>query len=55
MDISFAFPAAVSLAGAALYLIASAPKVVEIGRLLFFAGLLVFLLHFAGRAALHIG
>ena len=55
MDISFAISIAVMIAGLILYFIAAPPKPCEVGRLMFFAGLLAALLKFAGRAALHIG
>lgn len=35
----------VALVGAALYVISTNPKVIEIGRLMFATGLLAFLLH----------
>lgn len=55
MDISLALSVAALVAGVVLYFVAKAPKPMEIGRLMFFAGLLASLLRFAGHAALHIG
>ncbi len=43
---------AVALAGCLVYAFATNPKLVEIGKLSFFAGLLAFLLEF--RTALHL-
>jgi len=53
MNISVALSIAVMLAGLILYLVAAPPKPQEVGRLMFFAGLLVSLLRFAGVATLH--
>jgi hypothetical protein len=44
--ISIVLSALVSLAGVLIYAFAANPKLVEIGRLAFFAGLLAFLLLF---------
>lgn len=55
MDISIALPFLVAVAGLALFVFASGAKSVEVGRLMFFGGLLAGLLRFAGHAALHIG
>lgn len=55
MDISFALSIAVLIAGLVIYLVVKEGKAVEVGRLMFFAGLLVTLLRFGGHAALHVG
>lgn len=55
MDLYFALSVVVMVAGLILYLVAAPPKPQEIGRLMFFAGLLVALLRFAGHASLRIG
>lgn len=55
MDISLAISVAVMIAGLVLFLVSSAAKPMKIGRIMFFAGLLVALLKFAGRASLHVG
>lgn len=44
----------VALIGLALFFFVKGPEGKEAGRLMFFAGLLVFLLRFAGSAALHL-
>lgn len=54
MDISLAISVAVMIAGLVLYFLAIPPKPQEVGRLLFFAGLFVALLKFAGTASLSI-
>ena len=41
--------AAVAIIGLVVYLVATPPRPSEVGRLAFFAGLLVFLLTFAGK------
>lgn len=40
--------AAVAIVGLLMYVLSASVKVQEIGRISFFTGLLVFLLHFAG-------
>lgn len=47
-------PLLVSVIGAALYLVSSSPKAVELGRLAFAAGLLAFLVGYARAAAIHL-
>lgn len=54
MDLTFAISIAVMIAGLVIYFVSSA-KPMEIGKLMFFAGLLAALLKFAGRASLHVG
>lgn len=55
MNLSLAISVAVMIAGLIMYLLAAPPKPQEIGRLMFFAGLLAALLKFAGEASLRIG
>ena len=50
MDIAIWLPVAAAIVGALLYFLAANPKVMEVGRLMYFAGLFVALLHLAGRA-----
>lgn len=45
-----AIPLAVALLGLILYLLTSNPKGTEVGRILFWVGLLVGLLRFAGQS-----
>lgn len=52
---TIALSIAVMLVGLAVYLLTSTPKPMELGRLMFFAGLLVALLRFAGAATVHLG
>jgi len=47
------FAPAVALVGLLVYLMASNPKAVEIGRLMFFAGMLVTAFVFANTKELH--
>jgi hypothetical protein len=53
MDISFGLSVAATIAGLIMYYVAS-NKTMEVGRLMFFAGLLATLLKIAGRAGFHI-
>ncbi len=55
MDLSLAISVAVLIGGLVLYLVSAAPKPSEVGRIMFFAGLLAALLKFAGSASLRIG
>lgn len=52
MSVTLILSAVVLVAGLILYFLAAPPKLQEAGRLAFFAGLLVCLLHFSGHAAL---
>jgi len=47
-------PALASIAGVLLYALASNPKLAEIGRILFFAGILVVLFALQGAGAVRI-
>lgn len=55
MNISFAIPIAVMIVGLILYYFIASAKTQEVGRLMFFAGMFVAMLKFAGSASLHIG
>lgn len=44
----------VAIVGAALYLVSSSPKAVELGRLAFAMGILAFLIDYARAAAIHL-
>lgn len=54
MDISLAISLVVMFVGLFIYWF-SVGKLLEIGRIMFFSGLLAALLKFSGHAALHIG
>jgi hypothetical protein len=45
------FSLLVSVVGLLIYVLATQPKVVEIGRMMFWTGLLVFMFHSAGAVA----
>ena len=47
-------PLVVALVGLVLYLVAGNGKVAEIGRVLFFCGALVVVMHLAGARTLHL-
>jgi hypothetical protein len=54
MMIVATIPLAVCLVGLLLYVLASNPKVAEVGRLMFFAGLLAALLASGGKWSVHL-